>query len=173
MRIDRAGATALVVVHSRSGYTAEVALAIAQELRADYLRLSVPAGSGNGFFSTPNRHAEVGHSPSSVDLAAYSLVLVGSPIWYWHPSAFIYSFCRNLDLSGKRVVLFYTYEGGISRHALDDWKTLIANRGGIVAGVLGIDRMELEGQSLAAAATRIVREHAAEWRASTVPERDR
>jgi hypothetical protein len=99
----------------------------------------VPAGSGDGFFRTPNRHKPV-HYSAPIDLAPYHLIFLGSPIWYWRPTAFIYAFVRDHDFSGKRVVLFYTNEGGLSKDALGEWRSLVESRGGRVVDVIGIDR---------------------------------
>ena len=36
----------------------------------------------------------------------FKLVLIGGPIWYWHPNALTTSFIKSSDLHGKDVVLF-------------------------------------------------------------------
>lgn len=141
LAVYRKGASSLVVVHSRSGNTAKMGLLVSEMLNADYIRLVVPEGSGDSFFSSPGRNSDVKYFPrDSVNLTKYRLVFLGSPIWYWHPTAFIYSFIRNNDLVGKKVVLFYTFEGGIARDAVGEWKELVNQRGGEVIDVVSINR---------------------------------
>ena len=140
LSIVRPGATALVVVHSRSGHTAALGLRISEMCGGDYIRLVTPEGAGDSFFSSPNRNADVAVKPRGVNLSKYRLLFLGSPIWYWHPTAFIYNFIESNDLKGKRVVLFYTFQGGLAADALDEWKARVAGRGGSVVDVIGIDR---------------------------------
>jgi hypothetical protein len=155
LRVTRPGATALVAVYSRSGNTARVGRALAETLGADYLRLRGKGGEGDGFFSTPRAFRPTAVDPPTVDLAPYRLVLLGAPIWYWRPSAVATSFLAALDLRGKKVVLFFTYQGGVWKSGLARWQKLVEDRGGQVAGVISINRKKLargeteESQSLA------------------------
>ena len=169
----REGARALVVVHSRSANTARFARGLADQLEASFIRLEVPARAGDGFWRTPNRHRAVDFKPRQVDLSGYDLVLLGCPIWYWRPTAFIYAFIKAHDLTGKRVVLFYTYETSVSDGAHAEWTQLVADRGGKVVDIVPINRRQLERQpgtvSLEEAAARIVRARAAtRWAAPLV-----
>lgn len=156
----RPEARAIVVVQSRSGHTARVGRALARGLEASYVRLAVPPGSGDGFFSTPNRNKLVDHDPPQVDLAHYDLVLLGCPIWYWRPTAFIYSFLKRHDLHGKRVVLFFTFESSLSKDALSEWSRLVEARGGRVVDVLAFDRRKLKEDELEPAAAQFVAKRA-------------
>jgi hypothetical protein len=162
LAIRRPNATALVVVHSRSGYTTKVGLTVSRMLKTDYIRLVVPKGAGDSYFKTPNRHDRVKYRPAHVDLSRYNLVFLGSPIWWYYATAFIYRFIKKHDLTGKRVVLFYTYHGGIRKAAVPEWKRLVASRGGKVVGVIAVNRKKLKGQSVSGFTARIVaaRKHA-------------
>lgn len=140
LKIARPGAASLVVVHSRTGNTASVGLQISEAMRSDYIRLKTPGKAGDNYMNSPNRNEDASIEPRTVDLRKYELIFLGSPIWYWHANAFIYSFIRNNDLSGKKVVLFYTYEGGISKGAVDEWKSLVQKKGGNVIDVVSINR---------------------------------
>jgi hypothetical protein len=159
------GATAVVIVYSRSGHTAAVALGLARALHADYQRLLGPGDEGDSWLSTPNWKSEIRFEPSQVDLAPYDLVLIGGPIWYWHPDAVVVSFIRHADLRGKNVVLFYTFEGGaMSDETEAQWRAWASERGGVVRDVVGIDRKQLaEDADLGVEAERIVRERSAAW----------
>lgn len=156
----RPGAHTLVVVHSRSGHTAAAALELAKRLDASYLRLVTPSGAGDSFWKTPNRNTRVSYS-AQIDLTPYDLIVLGSPIWYWRPTAFIYSFIRDRDLSGKRVVLLYTNEGGLSSQAIPEWRELVESRGGRVVDVIGIDRKK--DRDVAAAVDRAVDQRSGGW----------
>ena len=117
--------------------------------------------------------------PATVDLAPYDLVVVGGPIWYWHPSAVAMSFLRQADLAGKAVVLFYTYEGGgMSDDTELEWRATVERRGGVVRDVVGVNRKELvpeadlgaEGERIAAAARSQWQPSAAEARPTIGPD---
>ena len=165
LRTSVPGATALVVGYSRNGHTAEMAKAFAKELGADYLRLQSPANEGGTFFTTPAWTSKVSFTPETVDLTPYKLVLVGGPIWYWHPNAITNSFLQATDFTGKDVVLFYSFEGGkMSDETEEIWKKWVTDRGGRVREVLGIDRKQLgTDKPVAGEAERIAREHKAGW----------
>lgn len=156
-RLTRPGATSVVVVHSRSGNTALVAKLLADAAGATYLRLKAPEGTGDSLISSPNRNAEVAIEPRTVDLSAYRTVFLGTPIWFWHPAAPICTFIRANDLTGKHVVLFYTYQGGLAKTAIDEWKALVAKRGGTVVDVIGVNRkMHATDEALAAEVKSII-----------------
>jgi flavodoxin len=157
----RSGARAIVVVHSRSGHTARVGRSLAQGLDASFVRLAVPSGSGDGFWSTPNRHNAVEYTPLQVDLAHYDLVLLGCPVWYWRPTAFMYSFIKRHDFRGKRVVLFFTYESSYSKDAIPEWTRMVEERGGHVVDVLPFNRRKLDDGAIERAAATFARERAA------------
>jgi flavodoxin len=140
LRITRPGARSLVVVHSRSGNTAVMGLRISEKMNSDYIRLRTPEKAGKNYLHAPNRKDDAPVEPKTVDLAKYDVVFLGSPIWYWHPTAFICSFIRSNDFSGKKVVLYFTYEGGLSKTAVDEWKSLVEGRGGTVIDVVSINR---------------------------------
>lgn len=162
--IKQKGAEAIVIVHSRSGFTAAMGLEIARLMKADYVRLKVAKGAGDNFFSTPNRLTAVATEPAAVDLSPYRVVYLGSPVWYWHQTAFLYSFVGNNDFNGKKVVLFYTYEGLLTDGAVAELKGLVEKKGGAVLDIFGIDRDELEdGQTVTSVTVKLVEERKHKW----------
>ena len=164
LRTRRAGATALVVVFSRTGNTAQAAGALATELGADYQRLLGPPKSGDSYVSTPHASERVEIRPRTMDLAPYRLVLLGTPIWFWKPTAMIRTFVESNRLAGKRVVLFYTYEGGVSADALEAWKKQVQDQGGVVLDVFGINRKKLDpGETPGQRAVQIARARKGRW----------
>jgi flavodoxin len=144
MSITRPGASSIVVVHSRTGNTALMGRLISGEMNSDYIRLDVPEGSQDSVLSVPNRNEDMEITPQKIDLSEYELVFLGSPIWFMHPTAFIYSFIKSNDFTSKRVVLFYTYGGGLAKNAIEEWKGLVALSGGTVIDVIGIDRSDFK-----------------------------
>jgi len=165
LRTTVPNATALVVVYSRTGNTARMARGLARALGADFLRLEGEGGEGGSWFSTPLWTSRVPVKPQEVALAPYKLVLIGGPIWYWHPNALTTSFIKSSDLHGKDVVLFYTFEGGeMSESTEQTWKQWVVERGGTVIDLVGIDRKKLSADvSLEKEAERIAREHLPRW----------
>jgi len=113
---------------------------ISEQMNSDYVRLDVPEGSQDSLISVPRRNEFVEITPQKIDLSKYRLVFLGSPVWFWHPNAFIYSFIKNNDFASKKVVLFYTYEGGLAEDAIEEWKGLVEQSGGTVIDVIGINR---------------------------------
>ncbi len=163
LSITRKGASSLVVVHSRSGFTAAAGLEISKALQADYIRLVVPEGAGDSYLKAPNREENVPVAPEKIDLARYRLIFLGSPIWWWHATPYIYTFIRKNDFTGKRVVLFYTNQGGIDKDAVDEWKKLVASKNGRVVDVMAINRKELKDESVQSAASKIIALKKAAW----------
>jgi flavodoxin len=147
MSVKKSDASSLVVVHSRSGNTAKLGQAISEKMRADYIRLEVPAGSGDSLLDFPNRNETVAIKPLKVDMSKYQFVFLGSPIWAHHPTAFIYTFVKNNDFTSKKVVLFYTYNGGISSDAMKEMKSLVEKQGGTVIDAFGMNSryFDMEG----------------------------
>lgn len=144
MSITRPDASSIVVVHSRTGNTALMGRLISEEMNSDYIRLDVPEGSQDSVLSVPNRNEDMEITPKKIDLSEYELAFLGSPIWFMHPTAFIYSFIKSNDFTSKKVVLFYTYGGGLAKNAIEEWRGLVRQSGGTVIDVIGIDRSDFE-----------------------------
>ena len=164
LRSTTPGATALVVVYSRTGHTARAGRAIARVLGADYLRIQGTGREGGSLASTPSAWTPVPVQPASLDVSRYRLVILGTPIWYWKPSALAVSFSERLDLRGKDVVLFHTNQGGVRAAGLAEWRRRIERRGGRVRDLIGLDRKRLGSETVEAAAERITRERQGRWR---------
>ena len=114
-------ANTLVVYFSASGVTAEKAKALAGAANADLyeIRPAVPYTPADLKWTNPlarcNREwlkrevpALAGETP---DTAAYDLIFLGFPIWYYTAPLIVWGFLRRCDLRGKRVVLFATSGG--------------------------------------------------------------
>jgi len=164
MSITRPDANCLVIVHSRSGNTAKVGKTISEKLHTDYIRLDVPAGSGDSVLTYPNRNDNVEVKPLKVDMTKYQLVFLGSPIWAWHPTAFIYTFVKHNDFTSKKVVLFYTFRGRLAGDAMDEWKNLVEQHGGTVIDVIGINSKIFNAdEALKSEVNKIIAQHESLW----------
>lgn len=118
----------LVAYFSAEGTTAALAKALAERTGADLfeIRPETPYTAADIKWTNPlarcNRE-KIGKKDVPVagtveDWAAYDLILLGFPIWYYGAPNVINTFCKGYDWQGKRVVLFATSGGsGIGRTA--------------------------------------------------------
>ena len=56
------------------------------------------------------------------DISGYRIIFIGSPNWWGTMATPVYSFIRELDLSGKIVVPFFTHGGGGMHNCETDMK---------------------------------------------------
>ena len=119
---------ALVAYFSAEGTTAALAMALAKRAGADLfeIRPQVPYTAADIRWTNPmarcNREKigkkDVPVEGAVADWAAYDLVFLGFPIWYYGAPNVIQTFCKGYDWVGKRVVLFATSGGsGIGKTA--------------------------------------------------------
>lgn len=121
----------LVVYYSRTGNTKFVAEEIAAELGAD-LEEIVDLKSRDGKMgwlsasrdATGNRQTNI--SETKRNPADYDLIVIGTPVWAWSPSAAIRTYIAKHDLSGKNVALFFTLDNS-PRGVVEKTKKLIPN----------------------------------------------
>lgn len=151
----------LVVVQSRTGNTATLAMTISESLKTDYIRLDVKTES---YFSVPGRHDDVPVKHDKINLKRYKMLFIGSPIWAYYPTAYMYSFIKKTDLSGKKVVLFYTFRGGINDDAIPELKKLVASKGGKVIDVIRINCKTLGEKTVKDAAIELVEKRKRYWK---------
>ena len=107
---------ALVVFYSRTGFTKQVAEALARELGADVEQLvDTRSRAGllgylrSGFEAALHKLTEL--KPLSKDPAAYALVVVGTPVWNGSVSSPVRTFLTHHKGKLKRVAFFCTYGG--------------------------------------------------------------
>ena len=105
----------LIVYHSRTGYTRRVAQALARRLDADIdeIRIVQPLGGAAGYAMCA-LEAMAGLAPAlrpgSRNPAAYELVIVGTPVWFWSLSSPVRSWLESRRLP-HRVAFFCTMGG--------------------------------------------------------------
>ena len=121
----------LVLYYSRSGNTKAVAEALAAALggasealednadytgAAGYLRAGRDALVGRTAVINPLRHKP----------ADYDVVLLGQPVWGARPVPAVNCFLAAQPLTGKKVALFVTYDGGGAKGCLErDRKSVV------------------------------------------------
>lgn len=105
----------LIVYHSRTGHTKRVAQALAQRLDADLdeIRIVQPL-AGIAGYAMCAIEAIAGLAPALRPMhrnpAAYELVLVGTPVWFWSLASPVRSWLERNPL--KRRVAFFCTMGG-------------------------------------------------------------
>jgi len=118
----------LIVFHSRTGHTKRVAQALAQRLDADLdeIRIVQPLEGWLGYMMCAIESlAELTPAlrPTRHDPAAYELVVVGTPVWFWNVSSPVRSWLNTHRLT-KRIAFFCTMGGSGSGRAFATMKAL-------------------------------------------------
>ena len=85
---------------------------------------------------TGNRQTEIAETKRNPK--DYDLMVVGTPVWAWSPSAAIRTYLTKNDLSGIKVALFFTYDSNL-RKAIEKTKILISNS--VYAGELALPKV--------------------------------
>lgn len=103
----------LVVYHSRTGYTRRAAKALADKLDADLEEVKIVQPlSGPLGYAMCAIEAVTGLAPalrpSRMDPAAYDLVVVGTPVWFWSLSSPMRSWLEKNPLKDGRFAFFCT-----------------------------------------------------------------
>lgn len=112
----------LVVYFSASGVTAKVAKKLAEAAGADLYEIkpAVPYTSADLNWSNKQSRSSVEMSDrnsrpaiadSDANIAAYDVVYVGFPIWWYVAPTIVNTFLESYDFSGKKIVLFATSGG--------------------------------------------------------------
>ena len=112
----------LVAYFSASGTTAKVAVNLAKALGADIYEIkpAVPYTKDDlNWMNKQSRSSVEMRDKSSrpaladtdADIAAYDMIFVGFPIWWYIAPTIINTFLEAYDFSGKKVVLFATSGG--------------------------------------------------------------
>jgi flavodoxin len=119
----------LVVYYSRAGNTRFVAQEIAAELGSDVeevIDLKRREGTmgwvSAGRDAMGNRETEIGETKKNLD--DFDLIVIGTPIWAWSPSAPIRTYIRKHNFAGRKVALFFTLDNK-PRQAVEKTKTLM------------------------------------------------
>ena len=121
----------MVVYYSRTGNAKFVAETVAAELGSDIEEVvDLKSRAGKLGWMSAGRDGMGGKetqiAPPKMVPANYDLVVVGTPIWAWSPSAAIRTWLGKNDLSGKKVALFFTMDSNL-KQAVEKTKALAPN----------------------------------------------
>lgn len=121
----------LVVYYSRTGNAKFVAETVAAEMGSDIEEIvDLKKREGKLGWMSAGRDATGGREtlikPTTKVPADYDLIIVGTPVWAWRPSAAIKTYLGKNDLSGKKVALFFTMDNAL-RQAVEKTKALAPN----------------------------------------------
>jgi len=136
----------LVVYHSRSGHTRRVAQALGRRLDADLeeIRIVQPMGGALGYAMCAIE-AIAGLAPAlrpmHKDSAAYELVVVGTPVWFWSLSSPVRSWLERHPPK-RRVAFFCTMGGSGAEHV---FATMAGLAGREPIATLALLEKELDG----------------------------
>lgn len=119
----------LIVVYScTNGNTLGIAKRLREATGADLVRLETEhpyTGDYNYIVEQGKREVESGYMPrlKPVDakIAAYDIVAIGTPTWWYSMAPAMRSFLDGRDFRGQTVVPFITH-GGWPGHAIEDIK---------------------------------------------------
>jgi len=121
-----------VIYYSHDGNCALVAEILKTELNADIFRVeTLDEKRRRGLFLMLWGGGQVfkGIKPPlkslSVDINAYDLIILGTPVWAGSPTPAIASFLNNNSITGKKIALFCCHGGGMGK-ALDKLKALLS-----------------------------------------------
>lgn len=125
---------ALIVYFSYTGNTRILAEEIQQSAGGDLFELQPEAPYSTEYKvveSQGKREVESGYQPPLAakveNLAAYDVVFVGTPIWWYTIAPPVATFLAEPDLAGKTIVPFCTHGGYGAGHSLEDIKKLAPN----------------------------------------------
>jgi flavodoxin len=120
-----------VIYYSYNGNSAQVAEILKTELNADIFRIETLDDKKRKGFSLilwGGGQVVRGKKPPlkslSVDINAYDLVILGTPVWAGSPAPAIASFLSTNSIAGKKIALFCCHAGGMDK-ALDKLKALL------------------------------------------------
>jgi flavodoxin len=123
----------LVVCYSRTGHTRRVAEAIAQHCDADvdWIKDRDARQGPIGYLRSLWQavfHRKPWIRPARRNVADYSLVIVGTPVWAWNIASPVRSYLHRYGDRCRRVAFFCTYGGAGADKVLDNLQALSGKR---------------------------------------------
>jgi len=140
-----------IIYHSETGNTKKVAKAVAAATGADLIEVkTVSHYSAIAMYTTGINKARKGEpdeiEQSEIDVSAYDLIVVGTPVWAFHPTPAINAAVSALSgCEGKKAVVFET-DAGIPKNTLKILSKQLAEKGMSVAGTVGISGKEINNK---------------------------
>ena len=126
---------ALVVTYSKDGNTKIFAEKIIKRFNADSIFIvakdydditGTASASGDAWDEVIDTHIV----PEKVDMSDYNLIFLGSPIWWYRPAVPLWTFVSRNDFTGKKVILFNTFNSRFKQEYIDKFKNMIKKNGG-------------------------------------------
>ncbi len=123
---NNTGPDTLILFYSKTGNTRAVCQALQKPLNADIIEIKdvskIPTEKGE----------EPDIQPKSVDMSAYSSIIIGVPTWGPMPVPVIRAFLKNNKLNRKKVVIITTTNVPMPDQFTAGNKNLVKNAGGNV-----------------------------------------
>ena len=120
-----------VIYYSYEGNSAMIAQIIKGAVNADVFEIKTADTKKRGGFAL---YAWGGYQvvmkkkpalePLTVDINAYDLIIVGTPVWAGAPAPALFSFLDKNRISGKKIAIFCCHGGGMG-NALQKLKALL------------------------------------------------
>ena len=133
----------LVVVFSRSGHTEAIAAVLADELKADMIKLE-DAEKVSAFkcyilgASAARKGKAWPIKPVDVKLSSYNRIFVGAPIWWGRTAPEMNAFVEQNDFTGKEVIVFVSLGGNESAAGIKMLSEKIEAKGGKVVSSFAV-----------------------------------
>lgn len=130
-----------IICHSETGNTRAVAERLAAALGGDLVGVKDLAGySKVGMYlkgiprAVQGKNADI--DPAVIDVSAYDILVVGTPVWAGSPTPAINAGVAALTgIAGKPTIVFCTF-GGSPGKTLETLKAMLAGRGADVRGAV-------------------------------------
>ena len=142
---------AAVIYYSYNGNCALVAEAIKGEMNAEVFEIkTVDTKKRKGIFLIlwgvfqvkGNKKPEF--QPLSIDVNAFDLIILGTPVWAGSPAPAMVSFLSKTEIKGKKVAIFCCHGGG-KGSVFDKLKALLP--GNTIAGEIDFTNPAKEGRA--------------------------
>jgi flavodoxin len=143
-----------IIYYSLDGNCAAAADVMKAALNADVFEIkTVDSRKRKGFFKILRgvfqvmRNKKPALHPLVVDIAAYELLILGTPVWVGSPAPAVISFLGGTKITGKKLALFCSHRGGPGK-VFDKLKAILP--GNAIAGEIdfvsaaGMDSAELK-----------------------------
>ena len=140
-----------IIYHSETGNTKKVAKAVAAATGADLIEVkTVPHYTMMAMYTTGINKALKGEpdeiEQTEIDVSAYDLIVVGTPVWAFRPTPAINAAVSALSgCEGKRAVVFET-DRLMPKNTLDILSKQLTERGMSIAGTFGISDQEINNK---------------------------
>ncbi|MGB9979137.1 flavodoxin family protein [Methanobacterium sp.] len=133
----------IVLYYSRTGKTAVAAKAIADKISSEIVEIKDLKGR-KGFMGYIKAALDARSmkttpiEPSTVNIADYDTICLGTPIWAGKPAPAINTIIKNSEIQGKNVIILVTLGGNGYEDTLNSMSKEIEAKGGNVIKTIAI-----------------------------------